>query len=846
VKGLAVGGLLVTAGVLAASASGAWGLRLGVESIDGNVAPGISRLAPIRLHRDSAVLRLNVGLAVRSSARLDDVIRAASTPGYGGSYLTQAQYRAEYAPTDATVAKARSWLSAQGLSITGVAPANLWVEARGTTAAIEHAFGVTIGDYRSNGRVFFANDRAPTVPTSLRIDWVSGLDDYALPRTTIVERPRRAGASLATCGNTDTGYCPSDYRAAYGVPAAWNGDEQTIGMQLSTAGPTTTALEQDLSTFASRTKTPAMTVGTNPGQVELVRGDALPDSNHAFDDELELDIEAAHGAAPGAHIKYFVSRNTNAAIESSLAALAADPTVHVASLSWGWDTLFDQNIENALQMGAAAGTTFYVSSGDDQILSYPSSSRYVVGVGGTRLGLDSSGAYQSEAVWSKSASAGRNTGSGAGCNQSVARPVWQYGADVTARATCSGRATPDIALVGDPSTGMYFRIGDADHKFGGTSMSAPLMAGFTADWNAARIAGHLPTVGFVAPLLYALGNDPSTYGNDFRDVKTGAVATAIPAAAGWDEASGWGSPNFANLQKMSASVRGDWNGDGKVDPAVYAPVVSIFSNTATMTSGKYFGLNGDIPVPADYDGDLRTDLAVYRDGRFFINGREPLTLACTAGVSTPVPADYNGDGAADPAVFCPATGKWLSALVNLVPPGGFAVNQAIAGDIPVPADYNGDGRAEIAWYRPSTTGWGIGNKVPIPFGDAGAIPVPADYDGDGSTDIAYYLNGAWHFQKTNSTVTFGAPGAVPVPGDYDGDGKADPAYYTPSTVRCRADTTTRPPRPVCTTLAPATWHIRYSRTSTTGSVSFGSNPIGMPLPRPLPLPYAIYSRFFFR
>ena len=53
----------------------------------------------------SAQLRLNVGLAIRKSAQLDALIKAASTPGNPnyGHYISQADYQANYAPTVASV-----------------------------------------------------------------------------------------------------------------------------------------------------------------------------------------------------------------------------------------------------------------------------------------------------------------------------------------------------------------------------------------------------------------------------------------------------------------------------------------------------------------------------------------------------------------------------------------------------------------------------------------------------------------------------------------------------------------------------------------------------------------------
>ena len=252
--------------------------------------------------------------------------------------------------------------------------------------------------------------------------------------------------------------------------------------------------------------------------------------------------------------------------------------------------------------------------------------------------------------------------------------------------------------------------------------------------------------------------------------------------------------SFTCAPIASVKSRADFDGDGRTDLSVFRPSSGDwYLNRSTAGFGVlHWGATGDVIVPGDFDGDGKADTAVFRANAdstqpdFFVLNSNGFTVS---GVSwgipgdTPVVADYDNDGKSDIAVRRASNNTFY--ILNSG--GGTTVRvYGTAGDIPVAGDFIGDAKADISIFRPSTNQWWTSNggtDVVRTFGTTGDMLVPADYDGDNKDDIAVFRpsTGQWiYLASSNSAVVFanwGTTGDIPVPGDYDGDGKDDFAIY---------------------------------------------------------------------
>lgn len=219
-------------------------------------------------------------------------------------------------------------------------------------------------------------------------------------------------------------------------------------------------------------------------------------------------------------------------------------------------------------------------------------------------------------------------------------------------------------------------------------------------------------------------------------------------------------------------VSGDFSygaADGITDLIVFRPSNGVWywNDSATWTNWwQAWGGQGDIPAVGDYDGDGLSDITIWRH---FAQGSDPAGMwwvinshdwSITAQQfgqegDVPVACDYDGDGKSDFAVFRPSNGTWYTLYSSNGTTDTETWGQA--ADIPVQGDYDGDGKCDKAVWRPSTGDWWITSSVAWTYwtanlGQAGDLPAPGDYDGDGYMDIMVWRpsNGTWSgYQSSN-------------------------------------------------------------------------------------------------
>jgi subtilase family serine protease len=486
-----------------------------------------------------------VGLDLRNRDDLERFladVQNPDSPDYG-RFLTQDEFNARYAPTADAEQRVVDYLKSNGLAVTDRFPNRLLIGATGSVAALERAFGVELYNVSFRGEAHFAAINDPTWPAGIADDitGVIGLDDLTAMQAH-VRSAQPAVAPSAALGSNCCALSPNDLTVFYNNGTTYAGDGQTLVIAGAYAWS-----DSDVAAFDSQWGLPDLPAGS--GQICTGSGRSSGCKfNRQNSIEVSLDVEYAHGTAPGAVILNYMAASTSLSDFTTMYnRIVTDNPGYVVTTSWGsceagTPTAAQQTDDNIFANANAIGQTWFAASGDNgsndcsNVLTVdnPANSPHVMGVGGTTPacsgGMTSSdpgcGGYGSESSWS---------GSGGGISQLFARPSFQAGCGVPPGTQ---RLVPDVALEADTSPGNYVVSGGFWYIVGGTSDAAPQWAGLFAELNQKMGGNGLGNPG--ARLYGACG------GAAFHDITTGSNG-AYNAAAGYDMVTGLGSPDAANL-----------------------------------------------------------------------------------------------------------------------------------------------------------------------------------------------------------------------------------------------------------------------------------------------------------
>lgn len=420
----------------------------------------------------------------------------------------------------------------------------------------------------------------------------NGLDTARLSRQALAQRIAEVSKARVASAAGDTAapqataivgavHTPAQIRAAYGLAAlpatgasltaaqaAALGAGQTI--YLVDAYHDATALS-DLNTFSAKfglptcTNAPVATAAKLPlatppssctfSQVYSTTTAAMtataPAYNATWAPESKLDVQWAHAIAPLARIVLIEMPDAMSTSILGANSLAAALGKGVVSMSFGsaeasWSSTVDWHF-------TIAGMTYVAAAGDSgsQVL-WPAVSPNVVAVGGTSLNWSGSGTRY-EAAWALG---------GGGMSAYEALPAWQSGVTPAGGSALVRRAVPDVAFNANPMTGEYVALtlpGAATvwNGYGGTSIAAPQWAGVIAVANAMRVASSQAVLGDIHTTLYkSIAAVPGTYAAALGDVVDGTNGTCATcrAGTGFDQATGWGTPNAAQLLQVLTGV----------------------------------------------------------------------------------------------------------------------------------------------------------------------------------------------------------------------------------------------------------------------------------------------------
>ncbi|WP_430390994.1 protease pro-enzyme activation domain-containing protein [Dyella sp. 20L07] len=573
----------------------------------------------------SKPVHVELSLNLRNVDELETFLHAVNDPTSAQfhRFLTPAQFKARYAPTDAEVALVTAHLRQAGFTHVQVAGNNLLVSADGNANTVSAAFRTTMRTFAFGGKQRIANDAPAQVPQAIGgiVDAVLGLQNLNVPHTMHhILGPSKKAATNAVgvmATGSQVAHNPTDFPAIYDVGSTPTASTTTVG--IVTWGDMTQTIT-DLNTFTSN-------AGMSTVNTKVVKtGTSAYADDPNGDGEWNLDSQTITGTSGGVGtLIFYATPNcdandsclTDAGITASYNRAVTDNVAKVINVSLGEDESAANSSgtqaadDKIFAQAVAQGQTFSIASGDAGVyqwstdptegapgyvanssgtveislshysVSEPATSPNVVAVGGTTLSTSGT-TWTGETVWNEGlATVDPNNGdnnerlwaTGGGVSLFETAPAWQttaLGSSVTKRQV------PDLAFDAAQSTGANIIIQGQSYQIGGTSLASPIFVGI---W-ARILAANSNSLGLPTQNMYKYFPSDATPLHDVTSGNNGYNGYGYSAKAGYDNTTGWGSLDIA---KFGAYVTKYWGG-GSTGGTGGTPTANFGYTTSGLTA----------------------------------------------------------------------------------------------------------------------------------------------------------------------------------------------------------------------------------------------------------------------
>ncbi|KAF7329705.1 Family S53 protease-like protein [Mycena kentingensis (nom. inval.)] len=518
-------------------------------------------------------LKLRIALKSNNIAGLESELLAVSDPSSAryGQHLTQQEVAEFVKPTAESLSAVTAWLETNQLSATPVSPAGDIVQV---AIPVSKANALLNAQFTSFTHPNINETSFRTLQYSLPADLAphiafihpttSFTNPFAVPKLTPVPVPsgKRTDPS---CADITTPSCIQD---EYGLPTtpATQSEKNNI---LGVAGFLNQyANFNDLKDFLTEFR-PDVPNTTKFG-VKLLDGGANTQLRSDAGTEASLDIQYTVGLATNVPTTFIsvgalVTDQVDGFLDliNALIEDPARPTVLSTSYGFTEDDIslpVAQGLCSAYAQLGAMGTSILFSSGDGGVAGNdfdctagdvfsptgPSGCPWVTSVGGSQTILENFSEDRFDEIVAPFSSGG--------FSNYFPTPEYQK-ADVESYIAAlngqydglfnkTGRGFPDVSA---ESVNFEIIAGNFTGLVSGTSASTPVFASVIALLNDELLAAGKPPLGFLNPFLYSAEGRAAL--NDVTVGKNPGCGTpGFNATAGWDPASGLGTPNYAKLR----------------------------------------------------------------------------------------------------------------------------------------------------------------------------------------------------------------------------------------------------------------------------------------------------------